>query len=518
MMGGRTPTVLLVSVGIVLWHTFAAANPYCVSGANRAAGGVMEDLGMPAESYAYIWDTLQPTNVPNMVRPCRYWQYVDVPWQRYWGYLHETDQIYDPVQFGNYVTANPGKVWIIGNEPDLLGQDGLTPQQYAAMYSTYHSFISSRDGTARFAVGAHSGDAVPGNVDATISWWNQVLAEWNYRHPGVTMPVEVWNFHCYASTPNRDAQDVMDLYIQPFINWVRTVDSGAYAGAEIWCTEFGVGFWHGPLNAEWVAPFMQRLCLLLEQSDVDRWFWFLGPWDNWSGDWQQTCLLDASGSPTVLGTIYGDLARSYPNPEATPMPDPVPSGPPDVFTDDFEDGNDAGWIRKAGDWHVEEGAYRNSYIPPSWWGYFTELPYLYDDVAIEADVKINSAPQEVNWAGFYFRFPLMFGGRGNGGYLVFLRQNGELGLHTQPDGTVVSVPGAVADTSMYHRLKVECMGQPAQVRVYVDGSERISWTDPHGRFASGFVALEAGHTDCTFDNVRIENLGPSEVSETWRFY
>jgi hypothetical protein len=492
------------------------ANPYCVSGANWSANGTMVNLGMPAESYGYIWDNLQTTNVPNMVRPCRYWQLVGVAWQRYWGYLHETDEIYDPVQFGNWVDANPGKIWIIGNEPDLGGQDGLTREQYAAMFHTYYTFVSARDASAEFAVAALSGDAVPGNVGWDISWWEYVLDYYQTTY-GEQMPVDIWNFHCYASGSNRDAQYVFDIYIDPFVDWVNTVDGGVYSDCEIWCTEFGVGFWHSFINAEWVAPFMHRYCLLFEQSEVDRWFWFLGPWDNWSGDWQQTCLLDVAQNPTVLGDVYSDLANNYPNLTATPMPDPATSVCPDLFADDFDDGNDDGWIRKAGNWNVEDGEYRIR-DHPGWWGLFSEIPYIYQDFSMEADVKINAASEDVNWAGFYFRFPLMFGDRSDGGYLVYIRQNGELGLHNQVDGTVMSVPGAVADTAVFHRLKVECVGQPADITVYVDDSQLFSWTDPNGRFDSGFVALEAGHSDCSFDNVRIENLGTSKVSENWRFY
>jgi hypothetical protein len=334
------------------------------------------------------------------------------------------------------------------------------------------------------------------------------------------MPVDIWNFHCYATTENRNAQDVVDLYVQPFIDWVRTVEGGVYASAEIWCTEFGVGFWHGPLNAKWVAPFMQRECLLFEELDIDRWFWFLGPWDNWSGDWQQTCLLDASKNPTILGQVYSDLANNYPNTTATPMPDPATLPPPKFFTDDFESGGSDLWIDKAGDWEVADGTYgyRFGSSEPSWWGYYTQLPYYYEDFDIEVDVKVDYAIDNVNWAGIYFRFPVMFGHRGQGGYLVYLRQNGELGLHNQVDGTVMSVPGAVADTSVFHRIRVTCSGDPAEIQVYVDDSLEITWTDPNGRFASGYVALEGGHAECSFDNLVIENLGPTGILGNWRFY
>jgi hypothetical protein len=506
---------LSVTIGLI---PVAIGNPYGVTGADWTPSGTMVNLGMPAGCYAYSWDQLKTTNIPNMVRPVRYWEYVGSSWtMRPHGYLHETDEIVDPTVFGDYVTGNPGRVWIIGNEPDLVSQDGLTREQYAAMFHTYHTFISGLDPSAEFAVGALTGDSFPGHVESDIAWWEYVLDHYRTTY-GQQMPVDVWNFHCYSSADTRDVQYVVDIYVQPFIDWVRTADGGAYASTEIWCTEFGIGFWHGPLNAEWVAPFMQRLCLRLEDLDVDRWFWFVGPWVE--GDFEETSLLDPSKNPTVLGQVYSGLANNYPNTTATPMPDPAPLPPPGTFTDDFETGGSELWIDKAGDWEVADGTcgYRFGSSEPHWWGYYTQLPCYYTDFSMEADVRIDSAPDDINWAGLYFRFPVMFGDRGDGGYLVYLRQNGELGLHNQQDGTVVSVPGAVADTSVFHRIRVKCTGDPAEIDVSVDDTLEISWTDPNGRFPAGFVALEGGHAECTFDNVVIENLGPSDAGEAWRVY
>jgi hypothetical protein len=218
--------------------------------------------------------------------------------------------------------------------------------------------------------------------------------------------------------------------------------------------------------------------------------------------------------------VYSELASNYPNTTATPMPDPATLPPPKLFADDFESGESDLWIDKAGDWEVADGtyAYRFGSSEPHWWGYYTQLPYYYEDFDLEVDVRVDYAIDSVNWAGIYFRFPVMFGDRGNGGYLVYLRQNGELGLHNQVDGTVTSVPGAVADTSVFHRVRVTCSGDPAEIDVYVDDSLEITWTDPNGRFAAGYVGLEGGHAECSFDNLVIENLGPTGVSESWKVY
>lgn len=486
----------------------AVANPYGVTGVDWRPNRGMVALGMPPGSWAIHWGVLQSTNVPQMPRPCK-------PGTNclFNSYHPDTDTIHDATTFAQWVLANPGKVWVLGNEPDnpTADGDGMTQPEYAAMYHRYFTFIRPLDPTARFVVGAVSGDAVPGDLEHDTAWWETVLNLYRTAY-GQPMPVDIWNYHCYAPPHMRDVEEYMAIYVDPFCNWVRTVDGGRYAGAEIWTTEFGIGFWHGPLNMRWVEPWMQRVCLRLEQSSVDRWFWFLGHWDN-SGKWPDTCLLDAANRPTRLGLRYSALANGYPNSVIDLLPEPTPVPAPAVFHDTFDDGDISDWIDKAGPWIAEAGALRCNFgatVPP-WWGYHILQPFFYGDLRFEADVRINQAPDPMNWAGLYFRFPAMFGGRKQGGYLVYLRQNGELGLYTQQDGTVASVPAAATNTAVFRRVRVDCTGQPASIRVYLDGNRLINWTDPNGRFRSGFAALESGRTDCTFDNVTLTALGPATM-------
>ena len=43
------------------------------------------------------------------------------------------------------VQANPGSLWIIGNEPETRGQGEHTPAEYAARYHDAYHFIKNRD-------------------------------------------------------------------------------------------------------------------------------------------------------------------------------------------------------------------------------------------------------------------------------------------------------------------------------------------------------------------------------------
>ena len=127
-----------------------------VAGSNWAPNSSMTKLGMPAESEAYIWDSLQATNAYVMVRPCDYWLRTGRSHQAH-GYHEDTDTIHNRAAFGQWVANNPGKIWITGNEPDDGSQDALSVEEYARMFRTYYQFIHDIDPSARLAIGAFSG-------------------------------------------------------------------------------------------------------------------------------------------------------------------------------------------------------------------------------------------------------------------------------------------------------------------------------------------------------------------------
>ena len=92
---------------------------------------------------------------------------------------------------GALVDHNPGALWIVGNEPDRLGQDDVCPQQYARAYHDVYQFIKGRDPTARIAV-AGLVEVTPGRLQYLDIVWN------TYRQLyGTSMPVDVWTMHIY---------------------------------------------------------------------------------------------------------------------------------------------------------------------------------------------------------------------------------------------------------------------------------------------------------------------------------
>lgn len=83
----------------------------------------------------------------------------------------------------------PGQVWIIGNEPDVIWQDNLTPEQYARQYHDLYSLIKSADPSARVAVGAIS-QATP----LRLAYLDRMLGAYKKEYQ-TELPADLWTVH-----------------------------------------------------------------------------------------------------------------------------------------------------------------------------------------------------------------------------------------------------------------------------------------------------------------------------------
>lgn len=94
------------------------------------------------------------------------------------------------------LAANPGTLWIMGNEPDRDKQDGITPSEYARFYHDVYHFVKARDATARVAVA--------GVVESTPlrrRYLDMVLSAYQSAY-GTAMPVDVWTVHGFILPEN----------------------------------------------------------------------------------------------------------------------------------------------------------------------------------------------------------------------------------------------------------------------------------------------------------------------------
>ena len=92
-------------------------------------------------------------------------------------------------QLGPIIDANPGYLWIIGNEPECLYQGKATPEQYAIVYHDLYAFIKARDPSAQVAIGG-----VVQPTPLRLLWLDRALNHYQTTY-GQPMPVDVWNIH-----------------------------------------------------------------------------------------------------------------------------------------------------------------------------------------------------------------------------------------------------------------------------------------------------------------------------------
>ncbi|MCB0198485.1 MAG: hypothetical protein KDI03_00285 [Anaerolineae bacterium] len=100
------------------------------------------------------------------------------------------------------IAANPGSLWLIGNEPDVRWQDNTTPSQYAARYHELYTLIKTLDPSAQVAIGA-----VTQVTPLRLQYIEEILAAYEAL-VGEPMPVDVWNIHAFILREERDSWGV----------------------------------------------------------------------------------------------------------------------------------------------------------------------------------------------------------------------------------------------------------------------------------------------------------------------
>jgi hypothetical protein len=94
-------------------------------------------------------------------------------------------------KLASIVAANPGAIWLIGNEPDCINQDSLMPAVYARAYHEVYGTIKSLDPTAQIAAGQ-----IVQPTPVRLAWLDLVLATYRDMY-GTDLPVDLWAIHAY---------------------------------------------------------------------------------------------------------------------------------------------------------------------------------------------------------------------------------------------------------------------------------------------------------------------------------
>lgn len=114
---------------------------------------------------------------------------------RYYQMINLSENSYDPKgeALKQIVRANPGSVWIIGNESDVFSQDNVTPEAYARHFHDAYMDIKSTDPTARLVSN--------GLVQVSrlrLAWLDRVWSAYRTLY-GTDIPVDIWNTHTYIA-------------------------------------------------------------------------------------------------------------------------------------------------------------------------------------------------------------------------------------------------------------------------------------------------------------------------------
>jgi alpha-L-rhamnosidase len=165
------------------------------------------------------------------------------------------------------------------------------------------------------------------------------------------------------------------------------------------------------------------------------------------------------------------------------------------FTDDFTHGNTA-WQEGTGAWKVESGSYTQSDVSASAVTGVKDLTW--SDATYEFTCQITHPDDSGNWAGFGFRKPTPDSKHDGGGYLVYLRKNGDLDLFA---GKVLQSVKTNLDTTEKIKFKITAIGDHIDVYVNGESSPRIDVHDD--TFSDGFIGFETAQVEASFGPISV---------------
>lgn len=98
--------------------------------------------------------------------------------------------------------ANPGSLWLVGNEPDVIWQDNVEPATYAQLYHDAYTVVKDADPTAQVAIGG-----VSQPTPLRLRYLDAALRAYRQQF-GVEMPIDVWNVHNFILREERGSWGV----------------------------------------------------------------------------------------------------------------------------------------------------------------------------------------------------------------------------------------------------------------------------------------------------------------------
>jgi hypothetical protein len=185
--------------------------------------------------------------------------------------------------------ARPGSLWLIGNEPDVPWQDGITAERYAVLYHEAYHAIRDGDPGARVAPGG-----IAQTTPLRLRYLDEVLAVYQERF-GEPLPAQAWQIHNYMLREERGSWGVgippgmpdatgmlyniedsgnLELFEGHIYAFRRWMAERGYRGLPLYVTEFS-----NPMPEDYGFPPESRAAFLRE-----TWRFFLTATDGELGD------------------------------------------------------------------------------------------------------------------------------------------------------------------------------------------------------------------------------------------
>lgn len=166
-------------------------------------------------------------------------------------------------------------------------------------------------------------------------------------------------------------------------------------------------------------------------------------------------------------------------------------------------------------WRVGDGGWQVvNYVMQQWVAAYCSYRatidnQMFGDGYYQCRMRVMSSANNdpTHWVGFMIRLATPDHNFGDSGWLVLVRKNGEVALYNKHDGSVLSVPGAVADSTQWHTYRLNATGNTLEV--LVDGQSVGTYVDANHRFdGAGYFGFTMCQASGEFDDLAI-NAGDS---------
>jgi hypothetical protein len=201
---------------------------------------------------------------------------------------------YDSQAIVAYLQANPGiKYLLVINEPNLVSQSNLTPQQAATLWPGFEAIAAS---TGAKIVGPAMTWGTMTNYTDPVVWLDAFYAAYQAANNNRSPQIDYLAFHWYdyglSAQLDRVTKYGKPFWVTEFANW-HSQDDGAQIDT----------------LAKQEAQMTDMVATCESRSDVFRYAWFTGRMSN---DIHFTSLLGGTGQLSGLGQLYLTLPFTSP--------------------------------------------------------------------------------------------------------------------------------------------------------------------------------------------------------------